>query len=204
MIGRAGLRRRALCGAGHKAPTHAPAESLLTHEPGHAFAAGARAGSAQGGGHARAAIGGAAVLVHLADLLAQQLIGLLTQTGLATAPGVVAAARDGEGRAQAAQGVMALHSAYPLEALLWGSAKIPKVFFSMSRCCWVRSNSALRARIWSWRSATLALGWGAGGPKRFLQSRRFQLLTPSSAATCLAFLPLDSQCSTAERLKDSS
>src|SRR5512137_647223 len=90
----------------------------------------------QFGLNAGAAIGLAAVPVDLEDQLREQrvVLGAGTGLGLALAPVVIAAGGDLEGCTQRANGLCGLHGVNPFEALAWGSERMPKVFFKISRC----------------------------------------------------------------------
>jgi len=85
---------------------------------------------------AGAAIGFAAGLMDLDNLLGQTRIFLGAQAGLglAVAPVVIAAGGHFQGFAERANGMVGFHRVNPLEPLVGGSERMPKVFFRMSRC----------------------------------------------------------------------
>src|SRR5208283_4657860 len=83
-----------------------------------------------------AAVGLAALLMNLDNLLGQALIflGARAGLGLAVGPVVIAAGGHFQGFAERANGVLGFHRVNPLKALDGGSERMPKVFFKMSRC----------------------------------------------------------------------
>jgi hypothetical protein len=86
--------------------------------------------------NAGAAVGLAAVRVDLKDVLGQAHIFLGARTGLdlAAAPVVIPAGGYFQGGAERANGVLDFHRVNPLKPLFWGSERMPKVFFKISRC----------------------------------------------------------------------
>ena len=94
------------------------------------------AGLAQGFLNAGAAVGLAALLMNLDDLLGQTFVflGARAGPGLAVGPIVIAAGGNFEGFAERANGMFGFHRVNPLKALDGGSERMPKVFFKISRC----------------------------------------------------------------------
>jgi hypothetical protein len=85
---------------------------------------------------ARAAVGLAAVLMDLGNLLEQARIflGAWAGSGLAVEPVVIAAGGDFQGLAERANGMVGFHRVNPLKPLLGDSERMPNVFFKISRC----------------------------------------------------------------------
>jgi hypothetical protein len=80
--------------------------------------------------NARAAIGLAAVLMDLDNLLDQPGILLGTRAGLVLAvePVVITAGRNFQGGAERTDGMLGFHRVDPLKPLVGGSERMPKVF----------------------------------------------------------------------------
>src|ERR1039458_2383180 len=93
------------------------------------------AGLAQRFLNAGAAVGLAALLMTLADLLGQAPIfqGARAGLGWVVGPVVIAAGGDFQGFAERADGVLGFHRVNPLKTLDGGSERMPKVFFKISR-----------------------------------------------------------------------
>src|ERR1700678_2533864 len=128
--------------------------------------------------NAWAAVGLAAVLMHLDNLLGQPLVflGAWAGLGLAGEPVVIAAGGDFQGFAQRTKGMLGFHRVNPLKPLDGGSERMPKVFFKISRC-WRRYSISRRRPVFSTSNCS-ALRFappppsppGGGGAKRFLQA----------------------------------
>ena len=137
-------------------------------------------------------VSGPALLVEVADVHFELLILLLPCSGLALAllPVVIAAFGDFKSLAEQRDGMLIFHGFDPLEALLGGSERMPKVFFRMSRCCrrwrFSRSSSARRTRIASRFSGC----WASCGWRRCFQSRNCQGGSPNSRAIWASGRPL--------------
>ena len=83
---------------GAKAPAFDPAEAMGAHQPGHPLRRAALAALAQRAGESRPAIGAAALLVDLPQVLSK--LGILADAGARPrgTPAVIAAARDAQRR----------------------------------------------------------------------------------------------------------
>src|SRR5208283_1797404 len=86
--------------------------------------------------NARAAIGLAAGLMDLDNLLDQPGIfpGARSGLGLAVGPVVITAGGNFQSFAERTDRMLGFHRVDPLKPLVGGSERMPKVFFKMSRC----------------------------------------------------------------------
>src|SRR3974390_3238631 len=94
------------------------------------------AGLAQDHLNAGAAVGLAAGLMDLDNLLDQARILLRPWAGLClpAGPVVIATGRHFQGLTERANGMIGFHRVDPLKPLVGGSERMPKVFFKISRC----------------------------------------------------------------------
>src|SRR5687767_8139870 len=145
-------------------------------------------------GNPRTAIAAALGMEHLLDLLNHIALGLLTCALLAVLPGIVAAAADLQKLAEVPHRMLVGKLFHHLIAFFYGSARMPMVFFRMSRCVVTRANSLRNCCSSRFNSSGFSgIGASTGlcvGPYRRRQSRTFQILTPNSLATCPAVLSL--------------
>src|SRR5204862_7036694 len=201
-IGRDGLSMPAVRGLRTKGPRFKPLQIVLAHEPTDPTTAGVQALLLQGPKQTRTAIGLAAFCVSLAQAFAQLDIPQRPGAGGTLLPGMIATGRHLKGLTQVANGILSGQGFHEGEPFGPGSARMPNVFFNMSRC--VRRCSFSRRRARSSNSKASLLFSGAAGPKRLFHSRSAQWFTPnSSAITGSDFSPLSTRA-TASRLNASS
>ena len=155
-VGRNGLIVVAVGGAHPKAAPLPAAKALLAHEPRDPIATVSLTGLLQRLPDPRRAIGLAALLMDLANLLLEVLVflGTAARVLLAFVPVVIATGRNFKHPAESSDGMFSFQGVDPLVALLCGSERIPKVFFKMSRCwrkwAFSRRKAASSPSIWLW------------------------------------------------------
>ena len=155
-IGRDGLLV-ATVGRAHAVTALLPPTNLfLAHEPADAIAPMTATQRAQAGLDARSAVGLSTVLVELTDLNFELSIfqEAPSRSAWSSHPVVIATGGDFKGLAKQPDGMLAFQGLDPLEALLGGSERIPKVFFKTSRWwrnrAFSRRKAASSASIWAW------------------------------------------------------
>src|SRR6185295_12864511 len=146
-----------------KALSLPPTNLLLSHQPLQTVASMSLATSAQNRLDARSSISLPTLLMDLADLLFEPLILLPAQPRLPLPflPVIISTGGNAKGLAQCPDGMLASHDTNPFIPLLWGSERMPNVFFKISRC-WRRNAFSRRKAANS--SSSFAGEAGVTGP----------------------------------------
>src|SRR6266581_4454150 len=166
----------AVGGANPEAAPGATLQPTLAHGSGHAVMADHFVLLAQDGCHPQTAVGATGVRMDLAHLSAKRLLPRRAP-GCTRLPGVIAAARDREGRAQVSHGVFAAHGLDPGIPLGDGSERMPAAFFRISRCSVTRVSSRCKRSTLSCNSS-FEVGFKSGSraesAARLTPAPRFQ------------------------------